>query len=129
MIKICDTSLQIIFDIRTGIFSDKWKMSDVCPIHKKDSKNLKENYRSISLLPILAKMLEQIIVETLVRLGSWSINHLTRCRRFNLNRYTTNYQIYNYDNNFVWIISVSVSVCQCVSVSVYQCVSVSGTLL
>ena len=71
MIKICDTTivtpLQIIFDTctRTGIFPDKWKMSNVYPIHKKDSKMSKENYRAISLLPILAKMLEKIIFETL----------------------------------------------------------------
>ena len=57
MIKICDmaivTPLQIVFDTstRTGIFPGKWKMSNVCPIHKKDSKNLKVNYRPISLLP------------------------------------------------------------------------------
>ena len=35
-----------------------WKMSNVCPIHKKESKNLKENYRPISFLPILGKMFE-----------------------------------------------------------------------
>ena len=41
MIKICDSSivnpLLIIFEtyIREGIFRDMWKMSNVCPIHKK----------------------------------------------------------------------------------------------
>ena len=57
MIKVYDSSivnhLLIIFEtcIREGIFPDMWKMSNVCPIHKKESKNLKENYRPISLLP------------------------------------------------------------------------------
>ena len=66
MITICDSSivipLQIIFEtcIREGIFPDKWKMSNVCPVHKKKSKNLKENYRAISLLPILSKIFEKI---------------------------------------------------------------------
>ena len=61
MIKICDSSivipLKIIFEtcIREGIFPEKWKMPNVCPIYKKKSKNIKENYRPISLLPILSK--------------------------------------------------------------------------
>ena len=71
MIKICDSSivnpLLIIFEtcIREGIFPDMWKMSNVCPIHKKESKNLKENYRPISLLPILGKMFEKVLFDSL----------------------------------------------------------------
>ena len=71
MLKICDSSIvtpiQIIFNtcIREGIFPVKWKMSNVCPIHKKDSKNLKENYRPISLLPILGKIFEKILFDSL----------------------------------------------------------------
>ena len=67
MIKICESSIakpiKIIFEtsIRGGIYPDKWKMSNVCPIHKKESKNLKENYRPISLLPILSKMFDKVI--------------------------------------------------------------------
>ena len=57
-------ALQIIFEscIRQGTFPDKYKMSNVCPINKKKAKNLKENYRPISLLPILAKILEKMLV-------------------------------------------------------------------
>ena len=51
--------------IREGTFPDMWKMSNVCPIHKKESKNLKENYRPISLLPILSKMFEKVIFDSL----------------------------------------------------------------
>ena len=46
MIKICDSSivnpLLIIFETctREGIFPNMWKMSNVCPIHKTESKNL-----------------------------------------------------------------------------------------
>ena len=71
MIKNCDSSivnpLLIIFEtcIREGIFPDMWKMSNVCPIHKKESKNLKENYRPISLLPILGKMFEKVLFDSL----------------------------------------------------------------
>ena len=45
--------------------TDKWKMSNVCPIHRKKSKNDKSNYRPISLLPILSKIFERIIFESL----------------------------------------------------------------
>ena len=34
-------------------------MSNLCPVYKKKSKNLKKNYRPISLLPILAKIFEK----------------------------------------------------------------------
>ena len=40
-------------------------MSNVCPIHKKKTKNLKENYRPISLLPILAKIFENFLFDSL----------------------------------------------------------------
>ena len=71
MLKICDSSIvkpiRIIFEtcLKTGIYPDKWKMSNVCPIHKKKSKNDKSNYRPISLLPILSKIFEKIIFESL----------------------------------------------------------------
>ena len=71
MIKICDASLvsplKIIFEnaMNSGNFPDKWKMSNVCPIHKKNSRNLKENYRPISLLPILGKIFEKILFDAL----------------------------------------------------------------
>ena len=71
MIKNCDSSivipLLIIFEtcIREGIFPDMWKMSNVCPVHKMESKNLKENYRPISLLRILGKMFEKLLFDSL----------------------------------------------------------------
>ena len=40
-------------------------MSNVCPIYKKDSKYLKENYRPISLLPILSKIFERVLFDSL----------------------------------------------------------------
>ena len=69
MIKICDSSIvtpiKIIFEtcISEGIFPEKWKMSNVCPVQKKEAKNLKENYRPISLLPILGKFFEKVLYQ------------------------------------------------------------------
>ena len=48
-----------------GIFPDTWKRANIVPIHKKNEKNLKENYRPISLLPIFGKILEKLIYESL----------------------------------------------------------------
>ena len=71
MLKICDSSIvtpiQMIFEtyIREAVFPEKWKMSNVTPVHKKEAKNLKGNYRPISLLPILGKMFEKLLFDSL----------------------------------------------------------------
>ena len=62
MIKICDfslvTPLRLIFEACKvqDTFPEIWKRANVVPIHKKGEKNLKTNYRPISLLPIFGKM-------------------------------------------------------------------------
>ena len=71
MIKLCDKALvfplKLIFEncLRQGVFPEKWKKANVVPVHKKNEKNLKENYRPISLLPIFGKILEKLIFDTL----------------------------------------------------------------
>ena len=46
--------LKFVFEscVNSGMYPDLWKMSNVCPVHKKESKNLLKNYRPITLLPI-----------------------------------------------------------------------------
>ena len=51
--------------ISTGTVSDLWKLSLVVPIHKQGDKANPGNYRPISLLPIISKVLEQHIAEKL----------------------------------------------------------------
>ena len=71
MIQICDSSLllplKMIFEscIQQGSFPETWKRANVVPIHKKNSKSLKENYRPISLLPIFGKIFEKRIFDNL----------------------------------------------------------------
>ena len=61
---MCDDSLvsplKLIFEgcLRQGVFPEVWKGANVVPVQKRDSKNLKQNYRPISLHPILGKILE-----------------------------------------------------------------------
>ena len=47
--------------LNTGIFPDELKIAKVVPIFKKDDPTLLKNYRPISLLPTIAKVIEKII--------------------------------------------------------------------
>ena len=71
MIKICDASIAeplcLIFEkcLETGIYPSVWKKANIVPIHKKESRQNKENYRPISLLPIFGKIFEKLSFDTL----------------------------------------------------------------
>ena len=51
--KICNESK------KDHIFPESLKLADVIPIHKKDERTNKENYRPVSLLPITSKLFER----------------------------------------------------------------------
>ena len=72
--------------ISTGIFPDKWKLSSVVPIPKSVDKGNLGNYRPISLLPVLSKLLERHIFSLLFkhldqshpisdRISAWKVNY------------------------------------------------------
>ena len=69
MLQLCSAEvalpLSLIFKtcITTGKFPDLWKYANVQPIHKKGNRQIKSNYRPISLLPICGKILEKIIFD------------------------------------------------------------------
>ena len=69
MLQLCAIEvalpLSLIFQkcLSTGTFPDSWKCANVQPIHKKNNRQLKSNYRPISLLPICGKILEKIIFD------------------------------------------------------------------
>ena len=71
MIKICDKSLlkplTILFQnsTKSSCYPVIWKRSNVIPVHKKNDKQLLENYQPISLLPIFGKIFEKIIFDRL----------------------------------------------------------------
>ena len=67
MIKICDKSLTkplILLSknsTKSSCYPDIWKRSNIIPEHKENDKQLVNNYRPISLLPIFGKIFEKII--------------------------------------------------------------------
>ena len=85
MIKISDASLltplRIIFTncLRQGVFPEMWKCANVVPVHKKNEKNVKSNYRPISLLPTFGKMFEKLVYDSLY-------SHLVACNLLNPNQ-------------------------------------------
>ena len=61
--------LCIIFNISlsTGYFPDIYKRSDVVPLFKSKKRDKLTNYRPISLLPVLSKILEKIVYKRIYR--------------------------------------------------------------
>ena len=47
--------------LKEGKFPDKWKEANVTPVHKKGDRQNKINYRPISLLSNLGKILERLV--------------------------------------------------------------------
>ena len=69
ILRECANELAVPLDIicrlsvRTAVFPTVWKRANVIPVHKKGSKKLPDNYRSVSLLAICSKVLEKIVGE------------------------------------------------------------------
>ena len=69
--KICDQSivkpLSIIYQNchNTGTFSDIWKKSNIVPVHKKSDKQIANNCRPVSLLPVYGKILERLVFNSI----------------------------------------------------------------
>lgn len=52
--------------LSSGKFITEWKDANISPVFKKGSKSMFSNYRGISLLPILSKVLEKCVARKLV---------------------------------------------------------------
>ena len=65
--EIIASSLAYIFNlsIKTGIFPDEWKIAKVVPIFKEGKKCIPDNYRPISILPVVSKLIERIVFNQL----------------------------------------------------------------
>ena len=67
LLKYIDTEVGDILaciinqSLLTGIFPDSLKLAKVAPIFKKDDPHLTDNYRPISLLPVISKVFEKVV--------------------------------------------------------------------
>ena len=82
-------SLTNVFNraISNESFPFEWKQARVTPLHKKGSRNMLNNYRPISIVPAVSKVLERVLYEQLygyfvgndllyMVLGSFTRQHL-----------------------------------------------------
>ena len=60
--------------ISTSTFPSDMKMAEICPVFKKNDSLLKENYRSINILPIVSKLFEKLIATQLMEYFNGVIN-------------------------------------------------------
>ena len=59
---ICHSLTKLFnFCLTRSSFPDSWKKSNLCPVYKKGNKQLKENYRPISLLCNVSKVFERLV--------------------------------------------------------------------
>ncbi len=49
----------LVFD--NGDFPEIWAEGLICPIHKKNKKNIADNYRKITVMPVLGKIFESVL--------------------------------------------------------------------
>ena len=47
--------------INKGVFPESWKIANITPAHKKDEPTNKENYRPVSVLPLLSKVFQRLL--------------------------------------------------------------------
>ena len=75
MIKIYDSAiigsltLSIIFKtlIESGVFSDIWKKLNTVPVRKEGDKKIADNYRPIYPLPIVGKIFERVLFNSIFK--------------------------------------------------------------
>lgn len=59
---LCDVLCHMCnLSMSTGVFPDKMKIARVCCVYKSGEPNLVKNYRPISVLPVLSKLLERVV--------------------------------------------------------------------
>ena len=71
MVKLCNLTitkpLSVIYKncLQQGVFPDDWKKGNIIPVNKKDSNQIVDYYRPVSLLPICSKIFEKLIFDSI----------------------------------------------------------------
>ena len=70
---------------KSSIFPDHRKKGNIVPVHKKNSKQLVNNYHPVSLLPICSKNFEKLIFDSIYRftIHNKLLNSFQSCFRSN----------------------------------------------
>ena len=71
-------SLAALFNtsIETSQFPDSWKVARVTPIFKEGDKTEKSNYRSISVLPVISRLFEKLVLTNCISTWKKTISFL-----------------------------------------------------
>ena len=90
----------------SGGFPDKLKIANVIPIFKKDDPCLFENYRPISLLPTISKVLEKLMF---IQLYSYFNKHFILCdNQYGFRaKYSTTFAAHELINNIVTMMDIN----------------------
>ncbi|CAB3998795.1 Hypothetical predicted protein [Paramuricea clavata] len=78
---VISDSLTYIFNqaITLSIFPDEWKTARVIPLYKNGQRNMPGNYRPISVLPTISKIMERILYDQLYDYFT-KFGHLSDCQ-------------------------------------------------
>ena len=66
--EVCSTFLTNIFNIgiKNCTFPDELKLADITPVHKKEDTTKTKNYRPVSVLPPVSKLLEKLMEQQII---------------------------------------------------------------
>ena len=72
--------------LKEGVVPFEWKDANIIPLFKKDSRNKSENYRPVSLMLVICKLLERLMVSVIDDM----VDVLVRHKLLNLASQATN---------------------------------------
>ena len=80
MLKACRVPLSkpiahlVSLSLKLGYMPKSWKLAKIVPVHKKDSTDTPSNYRPISLLPTVSKVIEKVVANRITHhLNKWKL--------------------------------------------------------